>query len=391
MDGIENVQPAVSGLRQRILIVRDQETEIPGEPAPGSNVPSWDVTLNYVPVLSPGDTGITDFVPARLLMQAGERQFWRVSNSSSDSILDLQYVFDGAPQTMQLVAIDGVPVNSQDGTQPGHPIPVKHFRLPPAARVEFIVAAPPPSVQLAQLITLGIDTGPVGDNDPQRPLATIKLVDGAAGALAHAAGARGGANDDRVGAFSALNTHQRRFAGLSAAPVAVRRTLYFNEKTDLTGSTTFYMVSEGLPEQPFDPNAPASIVANQGTVEEWAVENRTGENHEFHIHQLHFLVESQNNFEINGSHPAPAVTGQYLDTVEVPYWDQNPSHPFPNVKLLIDFRGPDVGSFVYHCHIAEHEDKGMMSIIEVLPPSVAGNSASRIHAIGRPPGAASLK
>src|SRR5205085_9202063 len=109
------------------------------------------------------------------------------------------------------------------------------------ARVEFIVAAPPPSVQLAQLITLGINTGPIGDNDPQRPLATIKLMNGAdsaAGALAHAAAARGDANDDdRVGAFSALNTHERRFAGLSAAPVAVRRTLYFNEKTDLTGET----------------------------------------------------------------------------------------------------------------------------------------------------------
>jgi len=37
-----------------------------------------------------------------------------------------------------------------------------------AARVEFIVAAPPASVQLAQLMTLGIDTGPIGDNDPQR-------------------------------------------------------------------------------------------------------------------------------------------------------------------------------------------------------------------------------
>ena len=395
VDGIENVQPAVSGLRQRILIVRDQETEIPGEPTAGSNVPSWDVTLNYVPVLSPGDPGITDFVPARLLMQAGEREFWRVSNSSSDSILDLQYVFDGAPQTMQLVAIDGVPVNSQDGTQPGRPIPAKHFRLPPAARVEFIVAAPPPSVQLAQLITLGINTGPIGDNDPQRPLATIKLMNGAdsaAGALAHAAAARGDANDDDcVGAFSALNTHQRRFAGLSAAPVAVRRTLYFNEKTDLTGETTFFMGAEGLPEQPFDPNAPASIVANQGTVEEWTVENRTGENHEFHIHQLHFLVESQNNFEINRSHPAPAVTGQYLDTVEVPYWDQNPSHPFPNVKLLVDFRGPDIGNFVYHCHIAEHEDKGMMSIIEVRPPSVAGNSASGIPASGASPAVGSLK
>jgi len=389
VDGIENVQPAVSGLRQRILIVRDQE--VPGEPAPGGNVPSWDVTLNYVPILSPGDPGVTDFVPASLQMQPGERQFWRVSNSSADTILDLQYVFDAVPQTMQLVGIDGVPVGSQDGTQPGQPIRVRHFRLPPAARVEFIVAAPPASVQLAQLITQGIDTGPIGDNDPQRPLATIKLVDGAQDALVHAAAARAGANDDRVGVFSAFNPHQRRFAGLSSAPVAARRTLYFDEKDDSSGETTFFMAAQGQPEQPFDPDAPASIVATQGTVEEWTVENRTGENHEFHVHQLHFLVESQNKFEINGAHRAPGVTGQYLDTVEVPYWDQNPSHPFPNVKLLVDFRGPDIGNFVYHCHIAEHEDKGMMSIIEVRPPAVGGNSASRIQAIGASPAVDSLK
>jgi FtsP/CotA-like multicopper oxidase with cupredoxin domain len=392
VDGIENVQPAVSGLRQQILIVRDQA--IPGAPAPGGNIPSWDVTLNYVPVLSPADPGATDFVPATLQMQAGEQQLWRVSNSSADTILDLQYVFDGVPQTLQLVAIDGVPVNSQDGAQPGQPIPAKHFRLPPAARVEFIVAAPPASVQLAQLMTLGIDTGPTGDNDPQRPLASIKLVAVADGALVHGADAGAGANDGRddgrVGLFSALNPRQRRFAGLSSAPVAVRRTLYFDEKTDSSGETTFFMASQGQPEQPFDPNAPASIVATQGTAEEWTVENHTAENHEFHVHQLHFLVESQNNFKINGAHRAPGVTGQYLDTVEVPYWDQNPSHPFPNVKLLVDFRGPDIGNFVYHCHIAEHEDHGMMSIIDVRPPSVAGK-ASAIQAIGASPAVGPLK
>ena len=385
VDGIENVQPAVSGLRQRILIVRDQE--IPGEPAPVGSIPAWDVTLNYVPILSPGDPGVMDFVPASLQMQPGERQFWRVSNSCADTILDLQYVFDGVPQTMQLVGIDGVPVGSQDSTQPGQPIRVRHFRLPPAARVEFIVAAPPASVQLAQLITRGIDTGPIGDNDPQRPLATIKLVDVADAGV----GANQGRDDGRVGVFSAFNPHQRRFAGLSSAPVAARRTLYFDEKDDSSGETTFFMAAQGQPEQPFDPNAPASIVATQGTVEEWTVENRTGENHEFHVHQLHFLVESQNDFEINGAHRAPGVTGQYLDTVEVPYWDQNPSHPFPNVKLLVDFRGPDIGNFVYHCHIAEHEDKGMMSIIEVRPPSVGGNSASGIRASGASPAVGSLK
>jgi hypothetical protein len=35
----------------------------------------------------------------------------------------------------------------------------------------------------------------------------------------------------------------------------------------------------------------------------------------------------------------------------------------------MDFRGPDVGDFVYHCHILGHEDRGMMAIIQVLPPA----------------------
>jgi FtsP/CotA-like multicopper oxidase with cupredoxin domain len=35
----------------------------------------------------------------------------------------------------------------------------------------------------------------------------------------------------------------------------------------------------------------------------------------------------------------------------------------------MDFRGADVGDFVYHCHILGHEDGGMMAIIRVLPPN----------------------
>jgi hypothetical protein len=89
--------------------------------------------------------------------------------------------------------------------------------------------------------------------------------------------------------------------------------------------------------------------------------------HEFHIHQLHFLVEGQNNFEINGSRPDPYIDGQVLDTINVPYWDGNPNHPFPSVTLKMDFRGPDIGDFIYHCHIAGHEDNGMVAIIRVEP------------------------
>ena len=42
--------------------------------------------------------------------------------------------------------------------------------------------------------------------------------------------------------------------------------------------------------------------------------------------------------------------------------------PPGQVKLLIDFRNPIiVGKFVYHCHILEHEDGGMMAVAEVAP------------------------
>jgi FtsP/CotA-like multicopper oxidase with cupredoxin domain len=105
------------------------------------------------------------------------------------------------------------------------------------------------------------------------------------------------------------------------------------------------------------------------------VENHALENHEFHFHQLHFLVESQNNFKINGQPEAPAIVGQYLDMIEVPGWDGNPAHPFPNVKLRIDFRGPDIGIFVFHCHILNHEDLGMMNIIQVVPATTSMNTA----------------
>jgi hypothetical protein len=112
-------------------------------------------------------------------------------------------------------------------------------------------------------------------------------------------------------------------------------------------------------------------------VEEWTVENHTLENHEFHFHQLHFLVESQNNFEINGDQQAPGITGQYLDMVEVPNWDGNTAHPYPSVRLRIDFRGNDIGTFVFHCHILGHEDLGMMNIIQVIPPASAAASAPK--------------
>lgn len=375
VDGIEDIQPAVSGLRHRILVVRDQRTVQAQEQGLGegsggdpNGIPFQDVTINNISTNAQTDTSqnppVTTYTPAILHMEPGEKQFWRVSNSSSDTILDLQLRFDGVPQTMQVVAVDGVVVNSQDGTQPGSLIPVKHFRLPPASRVELLTNAPAASVKLAQFVTQNILTGQDGDDDPNRPLFNIQLVGSPDGDEP--------ATDDRVGTFTTMNPNQQRFAGLATAPIAVRRLVFFDE----IQPTTFFMAVEGQPEQVFDPNAPPAITATQGTVEEWTVENHAKENHEFHFHQLHFLLESENNFAINSDAPAPGIVGQYLDMVEVPNWDGNPGHPFPSVTLRIDFRGHDVGTFVFHCHILGHEDLGMMNIIQVVAPTASARKAA---------------
>src|SRR6266481_470340 len=365
VDGIQNVQPAVRGLRQRILVMRDQPQVQLASEGPGNcgvDVPFQDISVNYVPIDSHATfnskgnlTGIT-FTPAVFSMITGETQFWRVTNSTADTILDLQVLYDGVAQTLQIVGIDAVPVNSQDGTQPGMLIPVTRYRLPVAGRVEFLVQAPASTVKVAQLVTNNVNTGPQGDCDPTRPIFNIALSNTATFASAL---------DDSVGAYTGLTTSDQRFGGLSSQPVSATRTFQFSE----IQPTQFFITQVSAGQQPtlFDNNNPPAVVTTQGSVEKWIVQNIAGENHEFHQHQVHFVVQSQDNFEVNGSTQAPAITGQFADMIEVPFWSGKKNVPFPQVQLLMDFRGMDIGDFVYHCHILSHEDLGMMAIIRVLP------------------------
>ncbi len=340
VEGIQNVNPIAAGLPERTLIIRDNL--VPGAPPPGGSTPSWDISLNYVPIPYP------DFTPAVIPVKPGEKQFWRVLNASADSILDLQVQYDGSPQPLAVVALDGVPTGSQDGTGKGTAFVARHILLPPAGRAEFVVVAPALTVKTAEFLTLNINTGPDGDNDPQRTIAILKsspssvepplLIPAAAGPVP-----------------------SERFAGLAeAAPTATRK-LYFSEvlsdPNDPDSPTNFYITVDGQTPVLFNPNNPPSIVTKQGSVEDWTIENRALENHEFHIHQIHFLVLAQNG--------APVANPQYQDTVQVPFWSG--SGPYPSVKVRMDFRGPDIGDFVYHCHILGHEDSGMMAIIRVLP------------------------
>jgi len=355
VDGISKLQPSVTGLPQRVLVVRDQ---LVAAQNPSGNVPAWDLSVNYV--AAPYD-GVSSYTPGIIQMQAGKREFWRVANTGADQILDLQLTYDGVAQPLTIVALDGVPVNTQDGNLPGTPQVQSHVLIPPAGRAEFTVTGPSFGVRNAVLKTLNVNTGPDGDNDPTRPLATIQKVsfapplpvtDSSAATAAAAAAAS-----------AAGSSFGMRFAGLGSATPTAARTLYFSEQpvdpTDPNSDTEFFITVDGATPVLFDPNNPPAIVTHQGAVEDWTIQNRTGEHHEFHMHQIHFKL-----LALNGV-PVPASQQQYYDTYQVPFWTG--SGPYPSITVRMDFRGAVVGDFVYHCHILEHEDKGMMAIVRVLP------------------------
>jgi FtsP/CotA-like multicopper oxidase with cupredoxin domain len=85
-----------------------------------------------------------------------------------------------------------------------------------------------------------------------------------------------------------------------------------------------------------------------GTYQHWRVVNDTHELHPFHIHQVHFLV-----YALNGVREEQP---EWLDTVNIPVGS--------SVDLVMDFTDPIIrGMSLFHCHLIQHEDKGMMAKI----------------------------
>jgi FtsP/CotA-like multicopper oxidase with cupredoxin domain len=372
VEGIERTNPSLSGLPERLLIIRDQallnpdaspgtsSVDVPvlrdGEgdilnSGTGTGKPARDLSLNFVPVPYPG------YPPAVIETKPGEKQLWRVLNASAITYVDVQILVGGVPQAIGVVSLDGVPIH--EGREPGTSILTEgNILLPPAGRADFIFEGLPEGTR-ASLITRSVDTGPAGENDPVRPLADIvsranapeppSTLPMASSPAASAAVSPKAATAEWLG---------------NVKPVRVRK-LYFSEKpsdpNDPNSPTIFMITVEGQPAVPYDPTSTEpNIVVQQGDVEDWIIENRTTELHAFHIHQIHFLLK-----EWNG---VPVDEPYLRDTVNVPYWRGQPGTPYPSVKLRMDFRDPNtVGTFVYHCHLLEHEDGGMMGTIRVEP------------------------
>jgi bilirubin oxidase len=90
------------------------------------------------------------------------------------------------------------------------------------------------------------------------------------------------------------------------------------------------------------------IVARLNTIEVWTLTNRDAMDHPFHMHGFSFQVLERNGVP----EPFPA----WEDTVNIPRGQ--------SVKIIVPFR-EHPGKRMFHCHIMDHEDYGMMGVLEV--------------------------
>jgi FtsP/CotA-like multicopper oxidase with cupredoxin domain len=129
-----------------------------------------------------------------------------------------------------------------------------------------------------------------------------------------------------------------------------RREITFDATAPATGDD-FHEFAFLVDDRQFDPERVDQRI-RLGAVEEWTITNRHDADHPFHIHTNPFQV-----VRINGQ---PLAAPIWRDTVNVPRLG----------SVTVRSRFEDfTGRFVLHCHILNHEDLGMMQLIEVYGPA----------------------
>lgn len=92
------------------------------------------------------------------------------------------------------------------------------------------------------------------------------------------------------------------------------------------------------------------VSARRGATEIWEVENLVGMDHPFHLHGFQFQVLSRNG--------VPEPYPSWKDVVNVPRHE--------SARFVVRYDDYP-GKWMFHCHILDHEDHGMMGVLEVRP------------------------
>jgi suppressor of ftsI len=318
VEGMEHYAPMVRGLPERVLILRGQSIKQDANGQATLKKVEAEVTGCGNSEAAERVFTINGDIRPTINIAPGERQFWRIVNASADRYADLQ--LDG--ESWQIIALDGMPLSYHN---PEHPMRVAdHVLLPPASRLEAIVTGPPAESPVA-FRTRCVDAGPDGDSTPAMVLADIVPTSSSARRKTSVVSSR------------RLASHkQPQLASLESIPPQFVATFTEDKKG-------FYING-----QRYEPDSGPMTEAVVGTYQHWRVVNQTRELHPMHLHQVHFLVYAVNGTKL----PNP----EWVDTANVPYGG--------SIDMIVDFTNPVIrGMSVFHCHLLNHEDKGMMAKI----------------------------
>jgi FtsP/CotA-like multicopper oxidase with cupredoxin domain len=242
----------------------------------------------------------------------GSTERWRIINACTSRVL--------------LVRLNGhkLTQTALDGSQLPAPLERDTLLLAPGNRADVLVRAG--AAGAYDLITEPFDRGRIGTRTTTAQpevLATL-VVEGTQVEPA------------------ALPRPDGRTADLTAIAATARQ-------IGLTMQMTGGRMSFGIDNRPFDPDRDDQHVA-LGTTEIWTITNYGPLVHPFHLHAWPFVVLAASD----GTQP----TGVAQDVVLVPArgW----------TRIRISFTGTG-GRSVYHCHVVDHSDAGMMATVHVLP------------------------
>lgn len=298
------------------------------------------------------------------------------------------------------------------------PVCVNEIVMMPSSRAEFWVTyrdgaghvVPPPHGASATLKMVGLTMGS-GDSWPAVDLAKVLFNQSGprqytsnrvvVGGTTDAAGLHqsGGIFTSEVPGASALaartTASEASAAAASCAPLPQghHRRIFFGF-SDVTVNNTFALGYEEVdghgkvvpgtqkpaPDQlaQFDPSTTTVCLPlgpGQAPVKEtWELVQLSTENHNFHIHQTRFAMAGSNggvlqdNFPLGVAAPDSTIADQVSNNQNgvctISQWRSG--HCVSQAKVF-DIPFAELGEFVYHCHILEHEDGGMMARIRVVP------------------------
>ena len=297
--------PEIAGAQERVLILNE-------------------VLFDYLGTIEVYDTIWPEAVPRFLSvngqrepiiqMRPGEVQRWRIVQAYHEN--NLRLGLEG--HELHAIAYDGIPLTSIE--------PAENHVVTPGQRIDVLVQAGDTGEYLLQALP-----NDQGYPSPTGPLARV-VVAGEPLPMdlpaALPAGPLASIRDDEL-------TGDRELVFTAFEPEG-------------PGGATYQEFAFLIDGRRFDPNRVDQKIP-LSAVEEWTVVNDHHDDHVFHIHTNPFQVT-----KINGE---PLADPVWRDTVNVP---REGSVTFRS--RFLDFPGQTV----LHCHMMNHEELGMMQLIEFV-------------------------